>query len=201
MNHFRNSSTLIHLGLKASKIPNKNNSPSETSKKNIYPIIFNWKHANQMIKTPIWKGKTSRRNFWSNPRPDFQLSQEENFKMINHSSLKICLFRWRQISLTKAIQIFPKVKLTAVGTPNKLKCKKCEVGQDDLPLSTLPNLTMALHKPSYSAFKEQMTCSILFLSTKIAKQFIHHNLTFWQRLTLVAILFSLMDYLLLLDLY
>ena len=56
-------------------------------------------------------------------------------------------------------------------------------------LQPYPSITKSPHEPSYSAFKEQMACSLLFLPTEATKQIIHYNPTF-ARLTLVAILFS-----------
>jgi len=51
---------------------------------------------------------------------------EGTLEVTQDQTLKMCLFRCRQISLTKTIQTFSKTKLSDVGAPNKLNCKKCE---------------------------------------------------------------------------
>jgi len=57
-----------------------------------------------------------------------EVTQDHTFSWANEKisewsitpPLKICLFLWRQISLTKAIQVYPKAKLTEAGTSMKL---------------------------------------------------------------------------------
>jgi len=43
------------------------------------------KHRGQ---TPIRKGKMSRGNFRGNPRPNIQLGQRKDFKVIHHSTVE-----------------------------------------------------------------------------------------------------------------
>jgi len=71
-------------------------------------LVFNWKHIYQEIKTQILKGKTNWKNYGGYSRTD-NWATEKIYEWSITLSLKMCLFRCLQISLTNTIQIVPKL--------------------------------------------------------------------------------------------
>ena len=60
----------------------------ETQEATFY-IKLNWMHTYQGFKTPIREWEISWRYLWWDPGPNLNLSQRENFSMINHSTFKL----------------------------------------------------------------------------------------------------------------